>query len=117
MKTFVKIFLLVVVLLVLVSAVFAAPEAKVKKDDETERVTVTPTLYKDILIIKADKDYLGAEVAVQDSAGTVVAVSHIYKKKMVLDFFDIPSGTYSIYVVKNNKTFQFNYTKKQDSEI
>lgn len=117
MKTFVKVFLLVVVMLMLVSAVFAASGDQPKNDKDTVSVTVEPTPYKNLLMVKANKNYLGALVKVQDSTGTVIALSHIYKKKMILDFYDIPSGTYSIYVVKNNKTFRFNYTKKQDSEI
>lgn len=116
MKTFVKVFLLVVILGVLASAAFAAP-TPLKKDSDTVSVTLTPTHYKDLLILKSAKMYMNATVKVQDSTGTVISVSHIYKKKMILDFYDIPSGTYSIYVVKNNKTLQFNYTKKQDSEI
>lgn len=104
-------------MLVLASAVFAASGDQPKNDKDTVSVTVAPTRYKDLLIVKANKTYLGAAVEVQDSAGTVIVLSHIYKKKMILDFYDIPSGTYSIYIVKNNKTFQFNYTKKQDSEI
>jgi len=117
MKIFVKEFLLVVVMLVLTSAVFAAPRTQVKSDKDTVSVTITPTHYKHLLILKANKAYMGAAVEVQDGTGIVVASSRIYKKKMVIDFYDIPYGAYSIHVVKNNKTFQFNYTKKQDPEI
>jgi hypothetical protein len=117
MKTFVKVFLLVVVLGVLAaSAVFAAPAASIK-DNSTVNVTITPTLYKDLLILKADKMYLGATIEVRDVTGVVVTSSHIYKKKMIIDFYDIPYGTYKISVRKDKETFEFNYTKKQDSEI
>lgn len=115
MKTFVKIFLLIVVLLVLASVVFATPAAPLKNDLDT--VTVTSTLYKDLLIVKTNKEYIGAAIEVHDSTGAVVAASHISKKKTIVDFYDIPSGNYWICVVKSNRTFQFNYTKKQDSEI
>jgi hypothetical protein len=115
MKTFVKIFLLVVILVVLASAVFAAPAACLKKD--TVSVTVTPTHYKDLLIMKAAKSYIGASVEVHDASGALLASSHIHKKKTIIDFYDIPYGKYTICVVKDKTTLEFNYTKKQDSEI
>lgn len=114
MKTFVKIFLLVVILVVLASAVFAAPAAPLKKD--TVNVTVTPTLYKDLLILKAAKTYMGAAVEVHDASGAVIVSSLIHKKKTIIDFYNIPNGEYTISVVKNKRTFNFNYTKEQGSE-
>lgn len=115
MKTFVKIFLLVVILGVLASAVFAAPVVPLKKD--SSNVSVTPTHYKHLLMLKADKAYMGAAVEVHDATGAVVASSFIHKKKTIIDFYDIPYGAYTICVVKDKKTVEFNYTKKQDSEI
>jgi hypothetical protein len=117
MKTFVKVFLLIVVLVALASAVFAAPVSPLKKDKDSVSVTVTPTHYKDLLILKADKTYIGATVEVHDVTGALVASSQIHKKKMIIDFYDIPYGAYTICVVKDKKTHEFNYTKKQDSEI
>lgn len=102
---------------VLVSAAFAAPAALLKTDKDTATVTLTPTHYKDLLILKASKSYMGAAVEVHNAAGAVVASSHISKRKTIIDFYDIPYGTYSICVVKNEKTLEFQYTKKQDSEI
>ena len=115
MKTFVKIFLLIVILGVLASAVFAAPVVPLKKD--SSNVTVTPTLYKDLLILKADRTYMGAAVEVHDASGAMVASSLIHKKKTIIDFYDIPCGTYTICVVKDKETFEFNYTKIKGSEI
>lgn len=114
MKTFVKIFLVIVMLMVLASAVFAAP-VKVKKD--TAEVTLTPTHYKDLLILKADKSFMGAVVEVHDSSGKIVATRELHKKKMIVDFFEIPYGSYTICVLKNNEKKEFNYTKIQDSGI
>lgn len=116
MKTFVKIFLLIVVLVVLATAVFAASPATVKEKDSTS-ISLKPTHYRDLLILKSDKTYMGASVEVHDSTGAVVASSHIQKRKMIIDFYNIPYGTYTICVVKNKKTLEFKYTKEQDSEI
>jgi flagellar hook assembly protein FlgD len=114
MKTFVKIFLVIVVLIALASAVFAAP-VKIKKD--TSAVTLTLTHYKDLLILRADKSFIGAVVEIHDAAGKLVATSELHKKKMIVDFYDIPYGSYTIQVVKNNEKKEFKYTKKQDSGI
>ena len=114
MKTFVKIFLVIVMLMVLASAVFAAP-VKVKKD--TSEVTLTPTHYKDLLILKVDKSFMGAVVEVHDSNGKIVATRELHKKKMIVDFFEIPYGSYTICVLKNSQKKEFNYTKRQDSGI
>lgn len=116
MKPLVKIFLLVAILGVMASAAFAAPVSPVKKVKDT--VTVAPTYYRDLLILKAGKVFMGATVHVYDSTGTVVATSHIHKKKMIIDFYDIPYGSYTIQVIKNKKTIlEFIHTKKKDSEV
>jgi flagellar hook assembly protein FlgD len=112
MKTFVKIFLVIVMLMALASAVFAAP-VKIKKD--TSEVTLTPTHYKHLLILKADKSFMGAVVEVHDATGKLVATRELHKRKMIVDFYEIPSGSYTIWVVKNNQKKEFNYTKTQDS--
>lgn len=116
MKIFVKIFLLVVVLALLTTAAFAAPATTIKKDKDS--VSVNATHYRDLLLLKAGKLFLGATVEVHDASGAVIATSHIHKKKMIIDFYDIPYGSYTIHVIKNKKTvLEFNHTKKQDSEI
>lgn len=116
MKTFVKIFLLIVLMVVLASAVFAAPATTPLKDKDS--VSVNTTHYRDLLILKAGKKFMGATVEVHDAAGAVIATSCIYKKKMIIDFYDIPYGSYTIRVIKNKKVvLEFSHTKKQDSEI
>lgn len=114
MKTFVKIFLLVVALMVIASAVFAAPE---KVNPDTITVSVTPTQYKDLLVLKADKQYFGAIVEVHDSTGALITSSELHKRKMIIDFYDIPYGIYTISIVKNNYKKEFKHIKTQDSAI
>lgn len=116
MKPITKIFLLIIMLFVLASAAFATPNTPAKKDKDA--VSVSPTHFKDLLILKAGKPFMGATVEVRDSTGTVVATSYIHKKKMIIDFYDIPYGSYTICVVKNKKTIlEFSHIKKQSSEI
>lgn len=116
MKSFVKIFLLIVMLAVLASAAFATPVVPAKKTKDT--VTVASTPYRDLLVLKAGKVFIGATVQVYDANGAVVATSEIHKKKMIIDFYDIPYGTYTIQVTKNKKTIlEFSHIKKQDSEV
>lgn len=116
MKPFVKIFLLIAMLGVLASAAFAAPATPVKKEKDT--VTVAATHYRDLLVLKAGKFFIGATVQVFDETGTVVATSEIHKKKMIIDFYDIPYGSYTIQVTKHKKTIMaFSHIKKKDSEV
>lgn len=116
MKPFVKIFLLIVIIGVLATAAFAAPAQAMKK--EKDSVSVNTTHYKDILILKAGKPFMGATVEVHDASGTLIATSYIHKRKMIIDFYDIPYGSYTIKVIKNKKVvLEFNHTKNQDSEI
>jgi hypothetical protein len=79
MKTFVKIFLLIVMLVVLASAVFATPAAPLKKYKDTVNVSVTPTHYRNLLILTAAKSYRGASIEVHDTTGIVVASSQVHK--------------------------------------
>lgn len=116
MKSLVKIFLLIVLIGVLASAAFAAPVSSFKKGKDTVSVNTTP--YRDLLILKAGKLFMGATVEVHDASGALIATSYIHKKKMIIDFYDIPYGSYTIHVIKNKKTvLEFSHTKKQDSEI
>lgn len=118
MKTFVKIFLLIVVFLVIASAVFAAPASyQVTKKDTAQHLTLTPTSYKDLLILHADRSFYGAMVEVHDAAGVLVSSGTLNKRKMIVDFYDIPYGTYTICVIKNNKKTEFKHTKIQESSI
>lgn len=114
MKALVKILPLLVAL-AMSSAAIAAPSVALKTD--TISVTVTPTHYKDLLVLKASKHFIGATVQIHDATGIVVATSYIHKKKMIIDFYDIPYGTYTIRVLKNNESQDFTHTKNHDSEI
>jgi hypothetical protein len=111
MKMSAKFFLIVVVLMMLVSAVFAGP----MKD--TTHVTVSPTHFKNLLILKADKQYMGATVEVHDANGALITSAELNKRKMIIDFYDIPYGAYTICVVKDKTVKEFKYTKIQDSVI
>jgi len=116
MKSNIKIFLLITVLAMLATAAFATPVTTLKKDKDS--VSVSTTHYKDLLILKAGKPFMGATVEVHDETGALIATSYIHKKKMIIDFYDIPYGSYTIEIIRNKKTvLEFNHIKKQDSEI
>lgn len=95
MKTFVKVFLLIVMLVILVSVVFAAPAVKSK---DAASVPIIPTHYTGLLILKADKANIGAEM-------------------MRTNISAVPSLPYTIGVVKDKKTHEFTCIKKYDSEM
>lgn len=117
MKTFVKIFLIVVLLMVIAASVFATPATNPVTRKEAAAVTVTPTPYKDLLILHADKSYIGSMVEVYDAAGALISSGTLNKRKMILDFYDSPYGNYTICVIKNNQKTEFKHTKIQESVI
>jgi hypothetical protein len=119
MKTFVKIFLVVVVLIVIAASVFAAPSTQptTTKKDTVHHLTVSPTSYKDLLVLHADKSYFGATVEVHDVTGALVSTGTLNKRKMIIDFYDTPYGVYTICVIKDNKRTEFKHTKIQTSVV
>jgi hypothetical protein len=82
----------------------------------------SPRLGVDVLIIshevfyfKVDEGWLGGEVDVVGMDSTQVSVQKIDKKKMMVDFFDLAPGTYTIIIKKNDNCDcreEFTYIKK-----
>ena len=72
--------------------------------------TVTST-QQNFFAFKVDRAFRNALVEIY-SNGDLVAVTAMSKKKMVINFSDVKSGTYTIKVKKNNRVEQFQYVKK-----
>jgi hypothetical protein len=58
---------------------------------------------------KTEKNFLGAMVEVVNSNGDVIASSKLNKRKMVIDFKNLPGGSYTIRVTKNEEVKEFQY--------
>jgi|GEM_PF-2982320 len=73
------------------------------------------TTSHEIFYFKIDKGWIGGEVDVLDENSKPISVQKLDKKKMLIDFFDIAPGTYTIVIKKGgacNCQEEFIYIKK-----
>jgi hypothetical protein len=95
-----------VVLIGLVILIMATPIVARSKDSKTE-----PSR-KNLFVFKADKKFIGAQVEVLYGNGEVVTSQTLSKRKMLIDFSDMKSGSYMIRVKKGSDVQQFTFEKK-----
>jgi hypothetical protein len=70
----------------------------------------------DVLYFKVSTDMIGANMEVYDETGKMILSEKVTDKKVLLDFFAEPSGTYTIRVRKGNNDEQITYTKDSVSQ-
>jgi len=66
---------------------------------------------KHLFVFKADKDLLGAKVEILEENGSVIAEQILTRRKLVIDFNDIGTGSYTIRLVKGDTIRELNYQK------
>ena len=93
---------LTLVALLLSSAVMSSAEA----------IEPGPSKYKDLFTLKAEKEFVGAQVEVYNSSGKLITSNSLQKRKMIIDFGDAMFGTYTIRIVKGDDLKEFKYVKK-----
>jgi hypothetical protein len=71
-----------------------------------------PARYKNLFVFKAERNFVGAKVEVFSANGTVVTTQTLQKRKMIIDFCDVKSGSYTIRVSKGDHVQEFQYEKK-----
>lgn len=103
MKTFLKVIFLGVVSVLLTIAAMA-------KDPVTKRDPDTKD--KSLFVLKADKKFIGAKVEILHPNGNVIAEQILQKRKMIIDFDDVKSGSYTIRLVKGNAQKEYTFDKK-----
>jgi hypothetical protein len=77
-----------------------------------EAIDPEPSKYKDLFTLKTDKEFVGAQVEIYNSAGELITTNSLQKRKMVIDFGDAGYGTYTIRIVKGDELQEFTYIKK-----
>ncbi len=102
MKTITRFILVVLVVL----------SALITKTALGKEVRPVTSKHKNLFVLKADKQYVGAIVEVFYSNGDLISSQKMEKRKMIIDFRDAKFGTYTIRVVKDNKRQEFYYEKK-----
>ena len=98
--------LLTLIFLLSAATVFASPVA----------ITPSPKIissgHPDLFAFKVDRKFKKAMIEVYSSDGDLVAITALAKRKMVINFREVKSGTYIIKVKKNNHVEEFQFVKK-----
>lgn len=68
--------------------------------------------YKNLIMLKMDKRFLGAKVEIIYSNGEVVSSQTLINKKMIIDFASVKQGEYIIRLSKGEDVKEFKYEKK-----
>lgn len=76
-----------------------------------ETVTIGGDKEKDLFVMKAKK-LVGGKVEVYSASGELITAQPVQRKKMIIDFGTVMSGTYIIRVVKGTDTREYQYTKR-----
>jgi hypothetical protein len=95
------------VLIGLVILIMATPILARSKDPKAES-----SRNKNLFTFKADRKFLGAQVEVIYGNGEVLTSQTLSKRKMLIDFSDMKSGSYMIRVKKGSEVQEFAYEKK-----
>jgi hypothetical protein len=102
MKTLIKIIFLGVLTALLTFAAMANENPRAKPGNGKN---------KGLFVFKADKKLIGATVRVTKN-GSLVAEQVLTKRKLVIDFKDIKSGSYVIHIIKGDDIQEFTYSKQ-----
>lgn len=65
-----------------------------------------------ILVLKADKEFVGGEVLVYSGNQNLIVVKKMRKRKLFIDFSDVMMGEYIVRIVKGDKEQEYHFLKK-----
>ena len=98
-----KIVRMVILSVVMSSAFYASADAV---------ESIEPPKYKNLFTLKTDKQFVGAQVAIYNSQGELITSQSLQKRKMIIDFGEARTGTYTIKIEKGQQHQEFTYIKK-----
>lgn len=101
MKSIIRI---LVIILVLLPSAFAIGKHKPVETTSSER--------KNQFVLKVDMDFIGAEVDVFTPDGYQISSQFLMRRKMIIDFGDVSTGTYTILVRNDDETLRYEFVKK-----
>jgi hypothetical protein len=67
---------------------------------------------REIVYFKVDASMIGAALEVYNENGDLVYSEKVTTKRQIVDFFDEPSGSYTIHVMKDGKEEVIEYLRK-----
>jgi hypothetical protein len=71
----------------------------------------TTEKFKNVFVVKADRDLVGAKVEIIQRNGKIVAEQVLKKRKLVIDFNESKSGYYMIRIMKGSNVKEYYYRK------
>lgn len=74
--------------------------------------SVTSYTQENLFVLKASRKHKGAEVEVISSTGYLVTSRKLTKRKLIIDFKNVQSGSYLIRVKKGSVEEEFQFNKK-----
>ena len=77
-----------------------------------EAIDVIEPRQNSLFTLKAEKQFVGAQVEIYNASGELITTQSLQKRKMVIDFGDAMLGLYTIKVVKGDSKQEFKYLKK-----
>jgi hypothetical protein len=105
MKTLIKILFLCVLTALLTFAAMAGPTS------DGGKFKLVSDKDKNLFVLKADKNLIGARVEIVQANGNVIAEQVLTRRKLVIDFHDIKKGAYTIRIAKGDRIQEFTYLK------
>ena len=78
----------------------------------TGKIVSVPSKHKNLFVLKADQDFMGATVEVYHSNGDLVTAYTLRKRKAIISFSEVEVGEYTIRVVKGDQQQEFKYQKE-----
>ena len=95
-----------IVMVALVMMVSASVLAK------TARPVKVLSKLREVVYFKVNTSLIGASMEVYDANGRMIFSNKVSSKKMLVDFFTEPSGSYTIHLKKDNVEEVIDYVKK-----
>ncbi len=80
--------------------------------DQKGSAKTIPSKHLNLLVFKVDRKFKKAMVEIYSANGDLVAITALAKRKMIINFCDVKSGTYIVKVKKNNHVEEFQFVKK-----
>lgn len=79
---------------------------------KNDPVETTSNERKNQFVLKVDMDFIGAEVVVFTPDGYQISSQFLLRRKMIIDFGDVSTGTYTILVRNDDETLRYEFVKK-----
>jgi len=102
----------VTIIIAICLSLFTASVAVFGTSAKAALVHVVSSKQKDLFVFKVNKSWQGARVEVLAVNGECINRQRLMKRKMIINFCDMKSGSYTIKVKKNNRIEEFQFVKK-----